>query len=107
MVAKAFAMLLGQLCLCSTFVMAMLARLAELTTNVVSNPYRICGNCHISGPVLLHLKQPSASRILGKRFFPKVIWILCVNHICLDEFIPLALDLQLLYGLVLACILLI
>lgn len=29
MVAKAFAMALDQLCLCSTFVMAMLARLAE------------------------------------------------------------------------------
>jgi hypothetical protein len=47
-----------------TFAVAKLAVLARLKTNVVSDVFRMFGNFHIFEPSLLHLKLPSASKIL-------------------------------------------
>jgi hypothetical protein len=47
-----------------TFVVANLAVLAKLKTKVVSGLLHIFGNFHIFEPSLLHLKLPSASKIL-------------------------------------------
>jgi hypothetical protein len=47
-----------------TFAVAKLAVLAGLKTKVISGLWRIFGNFHIFEPNLLHLKLPSANKIL-------------------------------------------
>jgi hypothetical protein len=53
-----------------TFATAKWAVLTKLEMKVVSGLLHISDNLHIFGLILLHLKLPSANKILDEKFFP-------------------------------------